>query len=283
MGILARRRQKRSANRLRSVLGDYQLPSFPKVLLEARALIRDPESSLQQIANRIAADPGSTIQILKTINSAAVGLRNRVNSVDQAIALLGRAQVESILLAQGVASLLPRAVAGAYDPRGFWRTAARRAVVSRTLAERLHPASASASFTASLLQDMAVPILATVLADPYHELLSTSTGGNGGLGDLERERFGWDHAEVGGWMCEAWSFPDVLIASIVGHHGDLSCDHEAPAAVQAASLLPDELDAVDIADFADHLAEAHGLASGAAEQIVVDADDASTEIALLFA
>jgi len=282
MGLLARLRRRRPEDELRAVLGDYELPSFPKVLMDARALVRNEDSSIDEIGGCIAQDPGATTQILKTLNCAAIGLRNRVDSVEQAVALLGRAQIETILLAHGAGAALPKPRVAAYDANAFWLAAARRAVASRSIAERLHPATANASFTASLLEDMAIPVLVGVLEDRYGEVLLSSEVETKSLRELERERFGLDHAQIGGWMCEAWAFPPMLTASIAGHHGTDANGAEAPPAVRAAALLPDAPAANGVDDFVRHLHDVHAFTPEGATEIVATAEDAAAEIAELF-
>ena len=59
------------AQALKAALGDFQLPTFPKVVMDAMRLLRDPNSSLCQIGERISADPGTSVKILNVANSAA--------------------------------------------------------------------------------------------------------------------------------------------------------------------------------------------------------------------
>jgi HD-like signal output (HDOD) protein len=96
--------------------------------------------------------------------------------------------------------------------------AARRAAVARSLAQALCPAEASAQFTAALLADMAIPLLALRMGGEYTELLGRAEAGAGELGTLELEAFGWHHAEVGAWMCEQWELPDGMTRCIRAHH-----------------------------------------------------------------
>ncbi len=283
MGLLARLLKKRPEDQLRAMLGDYQLPTFPAIVLKARGLIRDEDSSNRDIGECIVQDPGLSVRVLKTINSASFGLRSRVDSVDQAIALLGRAQLESLLLSHGVGQALPKPRGGAFKAQPFWQGAARRASVASALAKRLHPATAGQSFTAALLQDMAVPVLADVLRDRYDGVLRASVEDEGDLGGLERSAFGWDHAEVGSWMCEAWSFPDVLTASIAVHHGSEIPEFEPPPAVRAVALLTDDPAANDVDQLVDFVEEAHGLDADEVRSIVERAEEDSFEFARLFA
>lgn len=283
MGILARLLKKRPEDQLRSMLGDYRLQSFPAIVLKARTLIRDEDAANCDIGSCISQDPGLTARVLKTVNSAGFGMRRRVDSVDQAIALLGRVQLESLLLAHGVGAALPKPRGGAFQAHQFWRGAARRASVASALAKRIHPATAGQCFTAALLQNMAVPVLASVLRDKYDDVLSAAANGDEDLGDLERGVFGWDHAEVGSWMCESWSFPDALTAAVADHHGADIPELDAPIAVRAVALLPDMPAANDIDRIVAYVEDGHGLDADEVRTIVEQAEDDSVELARLFA
>ena len=53
----------------------------------------------------------------------------------------------------------------------FWRAAARRATLARVFAQHMHAATQAEAFTAALLLDMAVPLLAGVDSGGYAVLL----------------------------------------------------------------------------------------------------------------
>lgn len=215
-GWLAKVRDpKRELNRL---LGDYELPTFPEAVLRALSLLRDASAGLDDVARAVSIDPGLSVRLLSVVNSPAYSLRHAVKNVDHAIKLLGRSQVESLLLAAGVGQAMPKAPCGGYEPRTFWRSAAERASIARSLAARLHPTTKSESFTAALLADMAVPLIAKAKGEAYAPLLATWLSETSELTTLEREAFGFDHAEIGARLCESWEFPDILRASVAAHH-----------------------------------------------------------------
>ena len=283
MGLLAKLFKRKPQDELKTMLGDYELPSFPAVLLQARKLLRDDDASNTQIGDCLVQDPGISVRLLKTVNSAALGVRRRVDSVEQAVAMLGRAQVESLLITHGVNAALPKPKRGEYDGRQFWLTAARRATLARSLAARLHPATAGQSFTASLLQDMAVPVLVDVYKDRYEPVLRACHAGEGQLGALERDEFGWDHAVVGSWMCEAWSFPDLLTVSIADHHGSDLPELEAPPAVRAVALLSGEASANDADRLIAYLESEANMEADEVRGLLEAANEDAAELAQLFA
>ena len=207
------------------VLDGYELPSFSQVVVTALDELADPDVSLGNVAAILQNDPGLSVHLLRLANSASMGLRSSVDSLDRAVAMLGRNQIESILIGRAVTNSISPA-SPLIDERRFWVTAATRAVVAAHLAAVLDPARRSEHFTAALLQDMALPVLAdhvegydTVLAGWY----------DGTIEDLDRaetDAFGWDHGAVAAYMCQTWGFPENLVASVKTHH---TADDASPA------------------------------------------------------
>jgi HD-like signal output (HDOD) protein len=215
-----------SPTKLVDVIGDAPLPSFPKVANQALDKLRDPNTALREVGTILERDPNMSVSLLKTVNSAAFGLRRPCSSIGHAASLLGRTQLEGLVLAVAVKSTSPKRVPGV-DRTRFWKTAARRAAIARAIATAISPRMASEAFTAGLLQDLAVPLIAQ-RKKGYSEVLDAWHGGEGELDDLERERFGWDHAEVGGLLAQKWTFPVGLFQAISGHH---SAEADAPSGI----------------------------------------------------
>ena len=91
------------------------------------------------------------------------------------------------------------------------------------------------AFTAGLLQDMAVPVLAVAHPDRYAPLYARSeTDATAPLPRMELDEFGYDHAQVGAMMAESWGLPESLILAIADHH---HLGERAPDAVEAVSLV----------------------------------------------
>jgi HD-like signal output (HDOD) protein len=97
---------------------------------------------------------------------------------------------------------------------------------------------AEEAFAAALLQDMAIPLLAKELPADYTLLLNQRDGGKRRLSDLERERFGWTHAEAAAEMARNWNLPKEF-ASLVSEHTmiDELLAETSPAPLQAAVAL----------------------------------------------
>ncbi len=221
---------KRSRNpkaKLRQLIGDYELPSFSTVAVSTLGLLREG-ADLGVIAERIMTDPGLAVRILRTVNSASFGMRQKVSNLQYATSLLGRARVESLVLTAAVAEALP-SPAG-LDLEAFWSTSAQRACLARAIAARVSPSTAMESFTAGLLQDMAIPLMAAAKPHAYLAILETASHPDRPLLSAEQATLGYNHAQVGAVMAETWELPESLITAIADHHQP---GQRAPAAVEA--------------------------------------------------
>ena len=243
-----RRHKKEPKSELSKLLGGYELPSFQAAVMNVLTMLRDPDFSMTEVAKQLEGDPGLHVKVLKAVNSAAFGLSTRVSNLHHAVTLLGRSRLETIVLSQVVNSVLPTVEVPFFDMREFWLSAARRASIARALAHHLHPATQIESFTAGLLQDMALPVLITIKPKEYCVIFDRwNTEKNSSLNVIERETFGYDHSIVGALMAEEWGFPGHLIQAISGYHnrdGDVKID---PAVRLVSSLrIDDEAEATDM-------------------------------------
>jgi len=279
LGFLARRKVNPETE-LRKVLGDYQLPAFRKTVLRVLDELRRPNASASSIADVLALDPGMSISLLKLVNSAAFSSARSIETVSQAVAMLGNSAVEALVLSIGVGSALPSAPAPGFDNTQFWAAAARRAATARALAELLEPSTKALSFSASLLEDMAVPLLAHNRGDRYGQILEAWHHGDGELYSLEASEYGWTHSDVASWLCDSWSLPEQLSEAIAGHHPSDS-ELQCPVAVQLAACLGDE-QGQGTEELIALAKERCGLAEDRTVQILREAAERAEELGSLF-
>lgn len=275
---LFKRKPDPKAN-LVSALGDQELPSFPAVLWSVLEKLREPDASMAEIGRLLSADPGLSVRLLRTVNCAAYGMRREVNSVSHAVMLLGRRRVESLVLAVAVQDTMPIHAEGGFSPVDFWRTAAHRAVTAHSLARIVEPALADLSFTAALLQDMALPLLTLHRPDEYQGVMAAWRGGDGELETLEQQALGFDHAEVAGWMSESWAFPSELQGAIGDHHLGAG----APGPVQLVSRVRDQDDAEGQEFLLEGMRQRYGFSPERTLRVMAAGEEQVAELSALLA
>ncbi|MBT4483706.1 MAG: HDOD domain-containing protein [Candidatus Latescibacteria bacterium] len=254
-----RRREKDPRKELRKLLGEYELPSFPAVVMNVLNALRDPEFSMKEVAGQLQMDPGLHVKVLKTVNSAAFGLSSRVNNLHHAVTLLGRSRLETIVLSQAIGKSLPTVNMPFFDMNKFWFSSAKRASMARILAHHFHPATQVESFTIGLLQDMGLPVLVKAKQNDYRNIFERWSAEKEILLQVfERETLGYDHITIGGLMAEEWRLPENLVKAISTQADQDEMEHLEPAAKLILNLRGrDDSDDLDI--LVNKCMEEHGM------------------------
>ncbi len=259
-------------------LNNYEIPSFSASVITLLGKLRDPDCSFTAIADDLEVDPGLHVRVLKTVNAVAFGLTHTVSSIHHAVSLLGRARLESLVLSVAVKNNLgSENMPDWFDMQLFWRASARRAALARSLAQKLHPETQSESFTAGLLQDMAVPVIAQSKTSNYQKIYEpwNLVDNQSNLIELEQHNLNLDHANIGAQMARNWGFPANLIEMISSHH-TTKASLGTPLSVQIVALLKGnpEIPLVDLALQVEQLFNLdQSLYCQLAEQAQEDADE----------
>jgi HD-like signal output (HDOD) protein len=233
---------------LGKILAGAQLSAMPQSAIRLVELSQDPSKGPAEFAAPIESDPGLTGQILRFVNSSYFGFAREISSVKQAITLVGVRTIKNFALWSAVFSVTANPKCGPFDLKLLWQDSLRRALFARAAVKLLGVREAEETFSAALLQDMAVPLLAKQLPHVYERLLAAREQGRLRLSDLEREAFGWTHAQAGALMARQWSLPEYFSMLIENHLAVDTTDRSGRSdprviAVAMSALLPTVTDA----------------------------------------
>ena len=230
-----------SSPSLSKLLAGAQLPALPQSAIRLLQLSQDPDNGPAEFAVPIEADPGLTGQILRFVNSSYFGFSREISSVRLAITLVGVRTIKNFALWSAVFSLMPNPKCGQLDLKSLWQDSLRRGLFARVVGKLLGLKQAEDLFTAALLQDMSIPLLAKELPQPYLKLFMARSGGQARLSALEQAQFGWQHAAAAGVMARGWSLSDSFARLIETHHEPLIFGEGrdiGALTVQLSALLP---------------------------------------------
>lgn len=205
---------------LAKILTVEQLPAMPHSALSVLQLDNDlAKVNINDLVRPIEGDPGLAAQVLKFLNSSYFGFQSTISNVKQGIALVGIRIVKNFVLWKAVFSLIPKSKGGAFDVSMLWQDSLRRAMFARFMLMELRKGDPEIVFAAALLQDMAIPLLLKLKGDDYNAVLQQLAGSeqNVRLSDLEKQTFGWTHAEAGGILGRNWKLPGQLTEMIENH------------------------------------------------------------------
>jgi HD-like signal output (HDOD) protein len=210
---------------LASILNAKQLPAMSQTAIRLMELSHDPSKGPAEYAVPIELDPGLTVQVLNFVNSSWFGFRDKISTVKRAASLVGIRTIKNFVLWNAVFNVIAKPQCGAFCLVGLWQDSLRRALFARTFTRILGIKETDEVFTAALLQDMAVPLLAKELPDAYSKLFDArlKSAYRFRLSELEVYAFGWHHASAAKIVAQQWNLPETLAQLIEVH---LSLDGE---------------------------------------------------------
>ena len=217
------------------------LPTLPDILTKISRMVESKQYSADDIARVISQDQVLTAKVLKLANSAFYGFSRSINSVGQALVLLGFQVVKGLILTSSVFDIVQRRYTD------LWKHSLAVATISGLLAQRIGMKAPEESNLAGLLHDLGKVIMAVSMIEELDRVLKLCQEGLTGL-EAEKEVLGFTHMEAGTWLAEAWKLPLELTDPITFHHHPGS-----------AKARPMETSIVHLADI---LARARGFGFG---------------------
>lgn len=192
------------------------LPPLPQVAQKALSLIRNPNSSMGDLAEVLMMDQGLASTVLKWVNSSYYGLAQPVSTVQQAIVYLGQDTLQSLVLAASISTFLYRPVPGYELDRGdLWKHSIGVATGAQFIAKKFGPSQAEEAYHAGLLCDIGKLVFEVIFRGIN---ISNINWQGKSFNDLEFEIFGLDHAHMGSEMAKRWKLPISLQKGIECHH-----------------------------------------------------------------
>ena len=194
------------------------VPSLPAAYLRLRQVMNDPYTSSADFARVIEEDAGLTVRVLRLVNSAMYGVGTKVDSVVQAMSILGVEPLNNLVLATSAVSAFDDISADLVDMKEFWRHSLGTAVAARAIGAHCRFVNLEPLFVAGLLHD--VGRLMIHIANPDGSRLSQAHAYETGclLYDAEFDEMGYDHAQVGRYLLDEWGLPASLTEPVGFHH-----------------------------------------------------------------
>jgi len=184
------------------------------------ALAEDPNSSLAEISDLILNDPALTANLLRTCNSAFYSLSRQVESVRDAISLVGLDHIVELVLVNSLSANFKKELVGyGLGEKELWRHAVSSAHVAGILADRFGASqNKHRIYTAALVKDIGKLILGRFVAFSYEQINILVQSQGQSFNDAEREIIGMNHEELGALVGKKWNFSDKMIYIIRHHH-----------------------------------------------------------------
>ena len=198
-----------------ALVRDIGLPPRPQVLVDLSRELGREDPDLTRVARCVAGDVALTVAMLKLANSPAYGSSRRIETLGQALNMLGLKQVGVL-----VTSLVMRKVLRTDGPQltRFWDVSAKRAWALATLARSLKGVDVDVAQTFGLFCDVGIPLLMQRFPNYTKVLQAANASTEQSFTEIEQAHLQTDHALIGALMARSWGVSQTVSLAIRLHH-----------------------------------------------------------------
>lgn len=195
-----------------------KIASPPRVFQKVNEIVNDPNATTEDIARAIGEDAGITLRLLRVVNSAFFGYNQKIEALDQAVMTLGTRQVRDLVLATTVAEKFEGLPDDLVNMERFWQHSLACGVMARSLAQTRREVNLEPFFLAGMLHDIGRLVMFSKMPEKCRDIVARCLKSNELMHTVEREVFGYDHADVGGCLLNTWGLPPQLEEAVTSHH-----------------------------------------------------------------
>ena len=207
-----------NAKVLEAIKKSAAVPSVPQVVTRFLEIMQDPEFDYDDLVKVLSADAGTVSEILRLVNSALFGIRQKIVSLRQALTLLGPMRTRSLLVGRYLVDTMAQKQVSGLDMSYFWRRSLASSVVASRLAEAAAPRLRDEVFIGALLADIGVPILAEALPDTFGPIaVRYAPQAAPFTAEEELEAVEVTHAQVSAMVLTHWALPDIVTKAVNLH------------------------------------------------------------------
>lgn len=192
------------------------LPPVPGNINRVLELLRDENSSVNQITEAICYEPSLVARILKLANSPVYALERKVTSIQMAINAIGIKTLQDIIMLEFTSATFGKSIKASNLAKDIWEHSLAVAMLSRELSNILQMRGAEEAFSCGLLHDIGKLIFLNDDAAGYLKMLYEPDENK--VLTAEESQYGFTHATVGAVAVREWGMPYEISYAILHHH-----------------------------------------------------------------
>jgi len=192
---------------------------IPQIALKVIRLLREGDYTLKDLSTELMSDQVLSAKIIRFCNSVMMGAKKTIDSIDQAILLLGGGNLLEIVVSAAVETFFLQKEGGYSLMRGgLFQHAVGVANAARVISSFTGKGNGGTAYTAGLLHDIGKVVLDQYFMNSFSLFYQNPRGDQQDFVKLERAELKIDHLMVGRRLASRWQLPENLAEAIEFHH-----------------------------------------------------------------
>jgi HD-like signal output (HDOD) protein/ActR/RegA family two-component response regulator len=202
---------------VRAVLGEIgSLPAAPGCYAALTRALEDPRTPLSKIAAIVEQDVAICAKVMQFANSGLFSLGRPISDVQSAVGYLGLELLRALVLSAGALRLFQPRDGQRFSAFALAEHGLAVAEAARSLADGRLPTTDV--FVTAMLHDIGKLVLATYLPLQFEAAATRAEATKRPIHFVERELYGYSHAEVGAYLLGLWGLPSAVVEAVAFHH-----------------------------------------------------------------
>lgn len=172
--------------------------------------LNNPNADFEAIANNVEKEQMIALKVLRLVNSAHFGLSRKINSIDDAILMIGMGTLKTMVIASGLVNAVP-AIEN-FNIKQFWTNSFRSATSSKWFAQQAG-ISTDIAYTAGLLSNLGNILIHLGAPSEANEIDQHVKHDKLRI-EMEKNRLGYTSQQVCAELCRRWKLADELVDAI---------------------------------------------------------------------
>lgn len=196
-----------------------ELPAMPATAHQILKLRMNPFANAVDLARIVELDPSLAAQAIHWARSPLYTYGAKINSVRDAIRILGFDMVMNLALGIALGRSFRIPLDGPLGLNAFWRHSVYCAALVNELSHSAGCQEPGLAYLAGLLHNFGYLLLGQLFPAEFF-LLNRFVEVNSHLpvNQVEHYVLGVEHQQIGAWLMQAWQMPEELIATVHWHH-----------------------------------------------------------------
>ncbi len=225
------------------------LPSLPEIYLQIINELSKPDFSTKKISDLIEKDIAMSAKVLRIVNSGFMGINKKINSILEAVNLVGVETIKILFLTLKLFTSLNRGNESRFLLTHIQQHSLSVAQGAKKYAQHFIKGKENQdkAFLAGMFHDIGKVIIFTS-NELSKKILERYESGSENLLAVEKLTLGVTHAEVGAYLLSLWGMPYDIVEAVAFHHNPEKIQEKKdslPFAVYIANIAS-EISNIDV-------------------------------------